>query len=122
MGGGELRLRAEHSGKCLDVAAFSTSKGGNLQVWSCSDNDSASQRNGQVRLFVDGNEVRRQDNLRLRGVSSGGLVSRFLFSTFYGGSSSDWAPSRTTYAYFDNIAVYPGLRVRSAAGGSATAR
>ena len=75
-------------------------------------NRSTSERDGQVRLFVDGEEVARRDNLRLRKTSSGGLIERFMFSSFYGGNSPEWAPSRTTYAYFDDFAVYPGLRNR----------
>ena len=75
-------------------------------------NSSASADDGQVRLFVDGEEVARRDNLRLRNADTGGLIERFYFSTFYGGSDPSWAPSQTTYAYFDNFAVYPGLRTR----------
>ena len=73
-------------------------------------NSSASAKDGQVSLFVDGKEVARRDNLQLRNTSSGGLIEKFLFSSFYGGNDSSWSPSRTTYAYFDNFAVYPGLR------------
>ena len=75
-------------------------------------NSSASADDGQVRLFVDGQEVARRDNLRLRNTDTGGLIERFYFSTFYGGSDPSWAPSQATYAYFDDFAVYSGLHTR----------
>ena len=75
-------------------------------------NSSASAKDGQVLLYVDGNEVARRDNLRLRNTSTGGLIESFLFSSFYGGAEPKWAPSRTTYAYFDNFTVHPGLRTQ----------
>ena len=73
-------------------------------------NSLGSAADGQVRLFVDGQEVARRDNLRLRNTDTGGLIERFYFSSFYGGSDPSWAPSRPTFAYFDDFTVYPGLR------------
>ena len=79
-------------------------------------NSSAGARDGEVRMYLDGQEVARRSNLRLRGINGNGsgsaLIERFLFSSFYGGADASWAPSTTTYAYFDNFAVYPGLSVR----------
>lgn len=75
-------------------------------------NSSGAAADGQVRLFVDGEEVARRDNLRLRNTDTGGLIERFYFSNFYGGSDPSWAPPRPTFAYFDNFTVYPGLRTR----------
>ena len=76
-------------------------------------NSSAGARDGEIRMYLDGREVARRTGLRLRGVSgNSGLIERFLFSSFYGGNDSSWAPSTTTYAYFDNFAIYPGLNVQ----------
>ncbi len=71
-------------------------------------NDSG-RSNGYASLHVDGRKVAEARNLRLcTDCTTNAQVNRFLFHTFYGGSSSDWAPSTTTYASFDNIRVVKG--------------
>ena len=35
VGGGYFRIRAQHSGKCLDVSGFSTAPGTGVQQWAC---------------------------------------------------------------------------------------
>ncbi len=82
------------------------------------DHDEA---NGFVHIYVDGDRVVSHDNLRIRG--TGGeetLIQHFLFSTFHGGSSPQWAPVDedgeyiTVHAYFDNFAVHEGKAIREA--------
>lgn len=82
-------------------------------------NDAADRANGFVRLYVDGALVSAQEGIRLRGVSGdAGLIDTFLFHTFHGGHDPSWAPRNATggyadvHAWFDNIAVYPGERIR----------
>jgi hypothetical protein len=104
-------------------------------------NSTAASRDGGARLYLDGVLVREDAGLRLRATESkGSLVSNIFFSTFYGGNESKrlyckehpddptycavkdpkidvtWVPAVVSYADFDNIAVYPGLRVRRAPG------
>lgn len=64
---------------------------------------------GVVKLSVDGKEVSNHAGLRLTG-SQGVNIDSFLFSTFHGGSTVEWAPSRTVYAYYDNFTVTKGYR------------
>jgi len=47
--------------------------------------------------------------LRLRGrvKPEVALVDQFLFSTFHGGSTKDWAPRRDSHARFDDFHVAP---------------
>lgn len=86
-------------------------------------NDAGDRSNGFVRLYVDGILVSAQEGVRLRGASGAdGLISTFLFSTFHGGGDPSWAPRDAAggytdvHAYFDNLAVYAGERIRKQPG------
>jgi len=86
-------------------------------------NDAADRANGFVRLYIDGALVSAQEDIRLRGVSGdAGLISTFLFHTFHGGHDPSWAPRNAAggyadvHAWFDNIAVYRGVRIRPRPG------
>lgn len=78
---------------------------------------------GAVRLYIDGQLIESHDNVRLRGVERGTLISQFLFSTFHGGNDPGWAPRNadgsyaTVHAWFDNFAVARGAAVRARASG-----
>jgi hypothetical protein len=82
-------------------------------------NNPAREKNGFVHLYVDGREVVRSENVRFRSsVDKDSLIGMFLFNTFHGGSSIEYAP-RTKggkftreSAYFDNIGIYEGKNVR----------
>ncbi len=73
--------------------------------------------NGWTKVFVDGHLVRElaEANLRREG-GPDSLIQRFLFSTFHGGGTPDWAPVddqgnfTTVYALFDNFLIIEGIR------------
>lgn len=86
-------------------------------------NDPPSAKNGHARIYVDGEEVVNDENIRFR--ATGGddtLIKEVLFQTFHGGHTISFAPRnsdgsfRTECAYFDNFAVYPGLKIKKAPG------
>lgn len=86
-------------------------------------NSPASASNGLVRLHVDGVLVETRDAARLRAADGDATrITQLLFSTFHGGNDPTWAPRgadggyATVYAYFDNLAVFPGERVRRRPG------
>jgi hypothetical protein len=86
-------------------------------------NQPVDQANGFVRLYVDGALVSSQEGLRLRAWEQpAGLIRQFMFSTFHGGHDPSWAPRdakgayQDVYAWFDNIAVYRGERIRPKPG------
>ena len=86
-------------------------------------NEPAASSNGFVRLYVDGNLVEMDEGLQFRSVGDPrSLISRFMFTTFHGGHDVSWAPRTrdghyaTVHAYFDNIAVYAGQRIREKPG------
>eukprot|EP00794_Sanderia_malayensis_P009514 gene9514-10502_t len=61
---------------------------------------------GTARVWIDGAMVYERRNLRWRGDTQGGKVGLFAFTTFFGGSTRDWSPSKDCYTYFDNMRVY----------------
>ena len=82
-------------------------------------NDPPEAHNGRAELFVDGVSLVSQDGLRFRAVpGSDSLIRQLLFNTFHGGNTPDYAPRNPdgsygrVCAYFDNIAVFPGLAVQ----------
>jgi hypothetical protein len=77
-------------------------------------NTPASASNGSVTVWVDDQRLIEHTELRFRDrESESSQIQRFLFSTFHGGSSPEWAPRnsdgsyKTDCAYFDTIALTP---------------
>ncbi|MEM6364209.1 MAG: polysaccharide lyase [Planctomycetota bacterium] len=63
------------------------------------------QNDGRVQVWVDGQEVLDQRNLRLR-LGNAAPVDLFYFSTFFGGRGSDWAPSTDQSIDFADFSVW----------------
>ena len=70
---------------------------------------------GRAVLYIDGERVVKVKGLRLSGETKVD-IDQFLFSTFYGGGSSDYSPSRTNYIYYDNFSVHRGRVVTGEEG------
>lgn len=80
-------------------------------------NQPASASNAEMSLYLAGKRIAHVANAQLRGAEgSATLINQFIFHTFFGGSDDTWSPSKNVHARFDNIAVYPGLRVRNSVG------
>jgi hypothetical protein len=62
------------------------------------------QPNGTMQAWFDGELALDRKNVRFRSVDSVPIDS-FYFSTFFGGSSADWAPPEDEYVDFDDIVV-----------------
>lgn len=82
-------------------------------------NTSPQKSDGFVHLYIDGQRVVKNEKMKMRStVEEESLVGTFLFSTFHGGSSIEYAPRAANgkfsreYAHFDNIGVYQGKHVR----------
>ena len=67
------------------------------------------QADGRIRVWVNEKLSLDRKGLRLRGrvKPEVALVDQFLFSTFHGGSTKDWAPRRDSHARFDDFHVAP---------------
>jgi len=104
-------------------------------------NTTATSTDGIAGLYIDGQVARQETGIRFRAeTTSNSRINQIFFSTFYGGNESkrlyceqnpgtspycvnpdplpgvSWVPDNISYLRFDNMAVYPGLRVRPAAG------
>ena len=64
-------------------------------------NDSG-QANGEIDVWMDGEQVLDMDGLRL---NNGQGVDTMFFSSFHGGSGSDWWPESNQNAHFDDFVV-----------------
>ncbi len=61
------------------------------------------RRNGEVEIWMDGRQVVDVTDLEFRTADWG--IDTLYFSTFFGGNSSKWYPTRTSYARFDDFVV-----------------
>jgi hypothetical protein len=73
--------------------------------------------NGYTRIFVDGKKIISYEDVEFRRRGGNDTrIQQFLFSTFHGGNTPEWAPVdetgnyTTVYAYFDNFMVVEGIQ------------
>ncbi|MCE2596873.1 hypothetical protein K6Y31_19025 [Motilimonas cestriensis] len=62
------------------------------------------QSDGTIVAYIDGKQVLSLVGLTLR-TNENVKINKLLFETFFGGSSSDWAPATAQYSYFDDIII-----------------
>ncbi|MDX7999300.1 hypothetical protein FE394_08810 [Xenorhabdus sp. Reich] len=62
------------------------------------------KRDGIYMQYVNGKEVLRLNNIKFRNKSNV-VIDAIKWSSFFGGSTLDWAPPVEQYAYFDNFIV-----------------
>ena len=62
---------------------------------------------GRIQVWIDGQLGLDRKSLRLRGKVEPevALVDQFMFSTFHGGSTRKWAPTRDSHARFDDFVL-----------------
>ncbi|ORZ25504.1 hypothetical protein BCR42DRAFT_315217 [Absidia repens] len=65
-------------------------------------NDPSWERNGVLQIWQDDEPVMEMTGLQYR-TTNAVAISSLMFSTFFGGGSSDYATPHDTYAYFKNI-------------------
>ncbi|MEN0037360.1 MAG: polysaccharide lyase [Cellvibrio sp.] len=96
-------VKQDECGDYSPLASFFT-KGRWYTITSSVELGTANQYNGVVTTYIDGIEVSRVSGLMLRN-STSVSIDKFLFETFFGGSTTDWAPTTDQYSYFDNITI-----------------
>jgi hypothetical protein len=71
--------------------------------------NSPGKADGRILVWLNEKLALDQKGLRLRGKvgSQVALVDQFIFSTFHGGGSKDWAPTRDSHARFDDFVLMP---------------
>jgi hypothetical protein len=104
-------------------------------------NSTSATNDGIAALYINGQTARYETGIKFREeISSNSRINQIFFSTFFGGNESkrlycqqhpgeapyctnpdptpdaSWVPAGIAWLRFDNMAVYPGLRVRAAPG------
>ncbi|WP_255989460.1 polysaccharide lyase [Chitinolyticbacter albus] len=67
----------------------------------------AGQANGWIKAWLDGEPTLALNGMKWREGAAVG-IDALVFHTFFGGSTTDWAPASDQYAYFDNVRVSTG--------------
>jgi hypothetical protein len=67
-------------------------------------NTDGSTYDGEVQVWIDSEQKLHETGLRWRKNTSY-TADTFLYSSFYGGSDPTWAPTKTTYAQFDDFKI-----------------
>ncbi|KAI8342978.1 hypothetical protein BC941DRAFT_447826 [Chlamydoabsidia padenii] len=65
-------------------------------------NDPPSQSNGVLQIWQDNQLVMNMNGLQFR-TTNAVAISSLMFSTFFGGSTAEYATPHDTYSYFKNI-------------------
>jgi len=65
------------------------------------------QHDGVVEAWWNGGLALQRKDIRFRDVSTF-AIDVFYFSTFFGGSTSDWAATKDEYTYFDDFVISTG--------------
>ncbi|MBL8995159.1 MAG: hypothetical protein JNM63_17560 [Spirochaetia bacterium] len=64
------------------------------------------EHDGQIEAWVNGERVYFRNDLIFRMNLASWKIDTFLFETFYGGGSSEYAPSRDNFSEFADFKVY----------------
>lgn len=65
--------------------------------------NSTGNADGQVQVWLNGSEALLKTGIRF--VSNSDKVDDLYFSTFFGGSGSDWAPGKDCFVWFDDMVI-----------------
>lgn len=68
-------------------------------------NSSIYASDGSLSISLDDEVVLFKDSIRWQGAGTTPMVDRTMYSTFYGGNTSAWAPDYTTHAQFANVCL-----------------
>lgn len=99
--GEDLSVGRVEPGECLELA----------QQVRLND---VGRKNGEITVWVNGEQTFSAQNMELR--TSDWTIDTFYFSTFFGGSGPEWAPTKEETLYFDDIAVCKPDRLLAASG------
>ncbi len=81
-----------------------------VNKWHCLEQyielNQIGQTNGKIRAWFNGDLSVDVSDALFRTVNNRDTkIGSMYFSTFYGGNSQSWAPTKDTYASFDNFAI-----------------
>ena len=89
----------------LQRGAFTITPGGwhKISVLASLNKAPYNIANGVLRVWYDGKLAIDQTDALIRTAPTLDSVSGLFFSTFFGGSGTEWAPGSTQHAYFKDI-------------------
>lgn len=61
---------------------------------------------GLVEVWVNDTEVFQKSDIRFRSAGAGWKITGMYFSTFFGGSDSSWATTKSEAIYFDDFSIW----------------
>ena len=61
---------------------------------------------GLVEVWVNDTEVFQKSDIRFRSAGAGWKITGMYFSTFFGGSDSSWATTKSEAVYFDDFSIW----------------
>ncbi|HEY0712668.1 MAG TPA: hypothetical protein VGF45_08345, partial [Polyangia bacterium] len=61
--------------------------------------------NGIMQVWIDGQQVINRSNFAFMNEAPDRRIDEVMFQSFYGGSTTDWAPSRDTTISFSDVFV-----------------
>ena len=61
---------------------------------------------GLVEVWVNDTEVFQKSDIRFRSAGAGWKITGMHFSTFFGGSDSSWATTKSEAIYFDDFSIW----------------
>ncbi|MEJ6949728.1 polysaccharide lyase [Natronospora cellulosivora (SeqCode)] len=64
------------------------------------------EENGIMKLYFDNKEIYRKDDFRFRLSRANWQINYFLFSTFYGGNTIEWAPKKENSIAFADFKIW----------------
>jgi hypothetical protein len=86
-------------------------------------NSSAETADGEAWVYIDGKRIVGQSNVQFwKSDQELSKISKFMFSTFFGGHEPSWAPKdvsgkfKDVHAIFDNFVVEKGHKIRTSPG------
>lgn len=68
-------------------------------------NSTANASDGSLSVSVNDEIMLWQENIQWQGSGAFPEVDQLIYSTFYGGSTAQWAPDHTTHARFSNVCL-----------------
>jgi hypothetical protein len=69
--------------------------------------------NGEIQIWQDGRLALNLQNMKLR--NGNWNLDTFMFATYYGGNTQDWAPKKNETLFFDDFKVTGGAGLQCAA-------
>lgn len=76
-------------------------------VMEVTANSSTAVSDGSMRGWIDGQLVLERDNVGWQLAGDTPMVDALFYSTFYGGNSTEWSPSTTTYVKTRDVCWAP---------------